>query len=233
MKINEKFEKIMQRPMMVQKNTTDHNTLCAVNGCHANCHISCSLEFLLNPDEIGRRCIAFQSTSLSIRLPDSLRRKCITCGHSAKHHRHYHTKWAEEIQTEKVVDLEAKGEYESARERADSIQKKANDIEVAIAAINDGLAEEERSLNYFCANFQNLALSGSFSGHIASAMYILKLRYETMKKKGADPTSMEAMEERIAKLKVKYEVVVRASRTQESKAAMYLTKIKGLFSSSS
>ena len=79
--INEKYESIMSRVMRVQVDTLNtHTTQCTRANCYTNCHEKCSLDFLLDVEESGRCCLAFDSNKM-----------CRECKHSYRDHRHFHS----------------------------------------------------------------------------------------------------------------------------------------------
>src|ERR1700728_1015362 len=115
MDINKEYESIMSRTIHVQTDTYHHNTLCTARNCYSNCHEYCDLEFLLDRNEIGRRCMAFSSYGRQVR-------NCVVCHHSCLDHGHYHTRWDVETRSETVTDSDAQTKYYQAQSEASNIQ---------------------------------------------------------------------------------------------------------------
>jgi capsule polysaccharide export protein KpsE/RkpR len=115
-----------------------------------------------------------------------------------------------EQQSETIVDDEAKERFTNAQSQADSIAAQKEKIERAIQKFEEELRAHEKHLGELCMEFQGLALAGSFSGHIASAIRMLEVRLATMKSSGSDRDSIERMEERIESLRKQYRVVEKA-----------------------
>lgn len=211
MDINREYQSIMQRDTHVQKNTSYHNTLCTVPQCFSNCHQHCQLEFLLDCVEIHRRCTAFCDGDEFGRLEN-----CNVCNHSWQDHRHFHAEWDVEQQNETTVDDEAKQKFTAAQSQAGMITSQKQQIEQAIQRFEEEVRQHEEHLGELCLQFQDLALSGSFSGHLASAIRMLEVRLETMKSSGSDSASIERMEERIESLRKRYNIVEKARGATQS-----------------
>jgi hypothetical protein len=195
----------MLRTLHVQTDTSHHNTLCTVRDCYSNCHESCSLEFLLDPNQIGRLCAAF--TSYGRRVTN-----CVICHHSYREHRHFHTKWDVKTKSEKVTDYQAQKKYNQAQSEVYTIQYQKSAIQKGIDGFESEIRQHEEHLGKLCVEFQDVALSGNFAGHIASAIRLLEVRLSTMKSNGTDAQSIGRMEGRIASLQQRLDIVERARR---------------------
>jgi hypothetical protein len=64
--------------------------------------------------------------------------------------------------------------------------------------------------------FQGLALSGSFSGHLAAAIRMLDVRLATMKNSGSDSDSIRQMEKRISSLRKQHDNVKKTRGVSHS-----------------
>jgi hypothetical protein len=202
MKINEKFQTIMTKEVMAQKDTPKHNTICTVGGCYSNCHPDCELDFILDPKEIGKRCSVFQNYGVE---------ECYVCGHSSNDHRHYHSIWAAISEQEAVLDKRAKAQYDQAKEQAVTLEMQTQAIENALRQMNDDITNAEGQIGLLCTKFGECALSGSFAGHLNAAIRMLTLRYEGMKNSDADEASLRRMEQSIDHIQKKLAIVQRAS----------------------
>ncbi|EJD50579.1 hypothetical protein AURDEDRAFT_58292, partial [Auricularia subglabra TFB-10046 SS5] len=203
MKINEKYEKLMQRQMHVQKDTPDrHTTQCTVADCYSNCHESCSLGFLLDPAEIGRGCDAF-STARRDRMfaqtgrswwktdrsdfavgENALSLTCEACRHDAREHRHFHSYWDLETKEELIVDEEAKRSYEDAENDSLRFQLQMERMERSLHTLDDEIIAQQKRLSELCDEFQSAALSGNFAGHLAATIRMLEYRRASKKALG-------------------------------------------------
>lgn len=197
MKINEKYEKLMRREMHVQKDTPDrHTTQCTVADCYTNCHQSCSLSFLLDPAQIGRDCDAFRRArksrtrslfsnrrDLSVE-ENALSLRCDECNHEARDHRHFHSYWALETKEELIVDEGAKRSYELAENDLLRFQLQMQRMERSLHTLDDEILAQQKRLSELCDEFQSIALSGNFAGHLASAIRMLEYRRASKKTLG-------------------------------------------------
>ena len=209
----------MSRTHHVQTDTYHHNTLCTARNCYSNCHEYCELEFLLDPNEIWRRCAAFESQAYGGRRPTN----CVVCHHSYREHRHFHTRWEVETRTETVMDDNAQVKYSQAQSEVYSIQYQKSTIEQAINRFQADILQHEENLGKLCIEFQNVALSGSFAGHIASAIRLLEVRLSTMKSNGTDAQSIGSMEGHIASLQQRLDIVERARQASQVSSVSYAT----------
>jgi hypothetical protein len=113
-------------------------------------------------------------------------------------------------QSETIVDDEAKQKFDAAYSQTDKIMLQQQQIKKAIQRFEKEVQQREEHLGQLCLQFQGLALSGSFSGHLAAAIRMLEVRLATMKNSGSDPDSIKRMEERIESLGKRHDIVVKA-----------------------
>jgi hypothetical protein len=165
----------------------------------------------MDRSEIHRRCVVFNDGDEFGRLDN-----CNACSHSWQDHHHFHTEWEVEQQDETTVDDEAKQKFTAAQSKADAITSQKQNIEQAIQKFKEEVRQHEVHLGELCLQFQDLALSGSFSGHLASAIRMLVVRLETMKSSGSDSDSIGRMEERIESLRKRYDIVEKARGSTQS-----------------
>ncbi|KAJ3903758.1 hypothetical protein F5879DRAFT_1023311 [Lentinula edodes] len=170
-KINEKYEEIINTPFYEHKNTgSKHNTLltvtrAAVSGLLSIVRllVATAAHFTIQPALV-----------LNVSVPS-----VITL---AEDHQHYRSKWVKRIKSGKVVDEDAKKRYDEAKTEADRIAIVMEGVEKNIIALEKGIVNLEKQLSELCEKYNQLALSGSFIGYITSAIRLLKLRQETVKK---------------------------------------------------
>ena len=165
----------------------------------------------MDRSEIHRRCWAFYDGDQFGQLDN-----CRACGHPWQDHHHFHTEWEVEQQNETIVDDKAKQKFTAAQSQADAITSQKQQIELAIQKFEEELRQHEEHLGHLCLQFQELALAGSFAGHLASAIRMLEVRLATMKSTGSDSASIQRMEERIESLRKRYKIVEKARGTTHS-----------------
>ncbi|KAJ4000672.1 hypothetical protein F5050DRAFT_1803869 [Lentinula boryana] len=217
-KMNEKYEEIINTPFYEHEATgTEHNTLCVAGTCYSNCHEGCGVGFTLDRSALGDNCSAFYNSTGS-----GLKRVCTICHHLAEDHQHYRSKWVKRIKSDKVVDEDAKRRYNEAKTEAERIAIVMEGVQKKVEALEQEIVSLEKELSELCDKYNQLALSGSFIGYISSAIRLLKLREETMKKEGADAESLKRMADRIERLENKRRVLEEAEKPRKQ-------KIKALF----
>ncbi|KAH7873097.1 uncharacterized protein C8R40DRAFT_1071083 [Lentinula edodes] len=90
-------------------------------------------------------------------------------------------------------------------------------VEKNIIALEKEIVDLEKQLSELCEKYNQLALYGSFISYITSAIRLLKLRQETMKKEGADAESLQRMANRIKRLEHKRHVLEEAENPRKQK----------------
>jgi hypothetical protein len=138
--------------------------LCGEINCYSNCHIN-------------------YKTNIPLELKGLVRRPCHKCNHSLWNHHRCCSKWEQKIDTQVSVDQDMKKKWEVAR---GGQEKTAALIEVREKVLNDLNRVINRSTNdlvQLVERYARLALSGSFSAQVASAVGLLEQNYISLKKK--------------------------------------------------
>ncbi|KZW01531.1 hypothetical protein EXIGLDRAFT_65004 [Exidia glandulosa HHB12029] len=216
MKINKQYEKIMRREMHVQIDTpTRHTTQCTVADCYSNCHQDCNLEFLLDPAQLGGKCTAFMVSRCNDRTRDALEQTCTACSHAAREHRHFHSYWGLETQEERTVDHDAKMAYEKAEQEVEKYEKQKRLIEASLTSLDDDILTQEKRLSTLCDEFQQLALTGNFAGHLAATIRMLEYRRESRKAAG-DVDGMRSLTRVIESLEAQMHVLQEVEQKKKA-----------------
>ncbi|KAF9256843.1 hypothetical protein L218DRAFT_880859 [Marasmius fiardii PR-910] len=212
-KMNEKYEEIIKTPFYEHEGTDpEYNTLCVYGGCYSNCHVHCRIGFTLERETLGNRCSAFWDSA-----GEGLQRACTICGHLAKDHQHYRTKWVKKIKEDKVTDKEAKKRYEKAKTEEEKIALLMQNVRKEIAVLEKDRIDLENELSDLCDRYNSLALSGSFVGYISSTIRLLKIREAVMKKERATPDALQRMADRIKRLEETKKVVENNEKAKKGK----------------
>ncbi|EPQ50714.1 hypothetical protein GLOTRDRAFT_50300 [Gloeophyllum trabeum ATCC 11539] len=201
------YSAIVSRTYFEHEATNVHNTLCAATGCYSNCHLSCNVTFTLDTDRLGKQCMAFQQPG-GRQDPSH----CHVCGHSSDLHQHIYAKWVKKTKKVEEVNELAKALYDGAKTEAEKIEAVRATVEAKIAECEEALKGSEGKLGYLCDSYNSLALSGSFTGHVAGTIKLLQLRLEAMKDEGISQDAQNRMAERIRTLQNKYQIIQDAER---------------------
>ncbi len=162
-----------------------HNTLCVYGGCYQNCHQRCGLGFTLEREQLGRFCLAFRKPTHTKHADGGY--VCNTCGHSSIYHHHYLAEWVSTLKEERSTDA-------LANERFLAAETEKEKLELA------STRGDEDEVSGLCLRFSELALSGSFSGHISSTIHLLELRRKTMRGGGLHEDGLKRMDDHIKTL---------------------------------
>ncbi|KAJ3714039.1 hypothetical protein C8R42DRAFT_726546 [Lentinula raphanica] len=212
--LSEKYERIINTPFYEHESTAPvHNTLCISGQCFSNCHTNCTVGFTMDRETLARLCASFDETP-GVALLDRI---CKDCGHPAKDHQHYQARWAKKIKTDTIIDPEIKARYDAAKTESGKITILMEQAQKEIDALEKDIVDCEKELGDLCERFAKLSLSGSFIGYIASAIALLKMRQETLKKEGTDVEAMERMAQRIERLEKKRKVLEEAEKPKKKK----------------
>ncbi|KAJ7629668.1 hypothetical protein DFH06DRAFT_1225080 [Mycena polygramma] len=212
MDVYSEFEQSVETKNWAHDPTDYHNTLCAAPGCHSVCHEDCQLDFGLNPNRL-RGCEAMDLDGVLRRffyllLPGGWV-KCKVCKHPAEQHAHWRAVWKEHDETQISVDEGMKAKWESAME--DQAKKAA-----ALEAMRKALADVGRvvegnmvKLADLTEEYGKMSLSGSFSAHLERGIKLLEMDIATKSSIGGE--QMERLEENVAELKRKLDVLKEAN----------------------
>jgi hypothetical protein len=204
MKTYEKYETIMNRPVKKQVHTLSHNTLCSRPACYSNCHINCKLDFSLDPD-IFRYCVAMGDGN-----------QCHECKHPSMDHRHYNSIWEDVIDTQIIVDKDAKQKFHAASQDKSRYRDALQKVEASIKDLDGQLESLKIDIGMLCQSYQSLSLSGSFTGQITKMVRLFELTVEAQQMSGADAKTIAVMENNIEMMRQKQKIVDEASAAVQS-----------------
>lgn len=193
----------MKRPVKTQVTTPSHNTLCSRPDCYSNCHIQCQLDFSLDP-EIFKDCAAMDNE------------RCNKCEHPASDHRHFNSIWEDTIDTQVIVDENAKQKFHAASKDKNKYQCALIGIQIAIRNLDSQIESLKVEIGKLCHSYQSLSLSGSFAGQIAKSVRLFELNLEALQAGGADPQTIRTMEESIETMRRKEKLVDEAAAATRS-----------------
>ena len=207
----------MTRKIWDRKDTTDHNTLCTNGTCHSNCHLSCTLEFLMSSAELGNRCSAF-SSYWSRGRADGDNAVCDVCHHKALYHRHYNNLWEEVLVPSKVTDEKAKKAYEEAKTEKKKEEAAKVILEGRLKDIEEEIKKGQEKIEELCLQYEGLAISTSFSSYIQATIKLLQQRYEARSKAGAPQEELHRLTKLIENMEKRYEIITGKKDESHPKA---------------
>lgn len=201
----------MKRPVKSQVTTPSHNTLCSWPDCYSNCHIECKLNFSLDP-EIFKGCAAMVNEC------------CKKCRHPAIDHRHFNSIWEDTLDTQVVVDEDAKRKFHAASKDKNRYQGALTKIEAATRDLDSQIENLKVEIGNLCHSYQSLSLSGSFAGQIAKSVRLFELNLEALQANGADPQTIRTMEESLETMRRKEKLVDEAAAAARSQTWVIQTR---------
>jgi len=187
-----------------------YHTICSFSGFHGNCHLKCGVRETMEWEVIGKKCSAFNKGKS---------KKCKHCGHTAQHHNHYRVTWQELSAQNVNVNEDRKRQYLQASYDLRTAEGQRQALENEQAKSQNALNNAVDRLGQLCQEFNALAISGSFSGFIASRIGALEEEQETMKMNGSTPEALEGMKTSIDLLRSQLKVIQMAEDARKHKSS--------------
>ncbi|KAF9492712.1 hypothetical protein BDN71DRAFT_1396317 [Pleurotus eryngii] len=216
---NANYESLFRKPVYEHTPTEFHNTLCIHSGCYKNCHQRCGLGFTLEREQLGEFCLAFRAPIHTKHADGGY--ACNACGHSSMYHQHHRAEWVTSMKEERSTDKLAKERFLAAETEKEKLEILHTKISENIKAMEANTCNDEDELSGLCLRFGELALSGSFSGHISSTIHLLELRRKAMQGEGVHEDGLQRMDEHIRTLRQKKAVVESAEKSKRGKWAIF------------
>lgn len=192
----EEYRKIKNVPIWVQVDRPRYNTICRHPGCHANCHVCCTLPFSLNPDII-KTCRAITQAGSECRI----------CRHPVTEHYHSHTLWCKRNQTQEVIKED---ECHDAEQQNDENEKR---ILGKIASLDERMEDELTQLRRLTAAYASLCLNGHFIGQVQKSIKVLELNSEVIaRQKAADPRLLQLVKETLSNMRERLKILQRVDK---------------------
>lgn len=186
----------------------------------------------MKKETLGHYCEAFRKQGVArpywfvawFRGKKGLKVPCQICEHLAEDHQHHTSKWVKKWVKRISEDKPAAERYKNATTEAERISVRISEVREEVKGIEGEIAQLESELTTLCGKYDDLVLSGSFAGHITSAIHLLKLREQIMIKDGTSPEALGIMAKRIKRLENRQRVIEKA---QSSKLKKGYNRVKG------
>jgi hypothetical protein len=192
METNENFETISTKSTKVENDSPHHNTRCLQPNCYSNCHIECSIPSALDLEALNC-CPVFSDGT------------CTKCHHPTADHCHGPSIWDETIESQVVVDEDAKRKFHTASQDKVKYEIALNRAKVSIQDLDLQIDALKNDIGMRCTSYDVLSLSGSFSGQILKLVQLSELILRAMQVRGAEQIAIEATQDGIKKMKCKQE----------------------------
>ncbi|CUA68063.1 hypothetical protein RSOLAG22IIIB_07738 [Rhizoctonia solani] len=227
---NEKSQEGLERlkaeqtaPFWDRQNTTRHNTLCTINGCHSICHETCGLDFVLDPAVLGRDCAAFSNGRNGSNPIQSI---CDRCGHKAESHKHFHEKW---VYRNKEISPDTKRMLEASHSEEDRLNAAKAVAKQTLDTIASDMATAQNTIRSLINRYNSISLSKNFAGHIQSAISMLEYRRKDLQSKPNTKPEVDLIDESLGKLREKLKII----KDQHKSSSLGIwDAVKGVFRSS-
>ncbi|KAF8326954.1 hypothetical protein F5887DRAFT_968193 [Amanita rubescens] len=199
----EQYRKIKNIPIWEQIDRARYNTICRHPGCHANCHVGCTLPFSLNPENI--------KTCRAITRAES---ECRMCRHPVTEHYHSHSLWLKRNQAQEVIKKGSEEEYHDAKQQNDENEKRILHLRGKITQLDKAMEEKLIILGRLTAAYASLCLNGNFIGHVQKSIKILELNLEAIRQKGnaADPRVLQLVEKTLSDMNKRLKILQRVDK---------------------
>ena len=204
------FENTVTKAVWKQQCSSTNNLICGEMNCYSNCHIDYKSNILLD-------------------LKGFLGRPCHECNHSLRHHHRWTVMWRQLIDMKVSVDENMKEKWEAAKdgkEKTEALiaarEKVLNELDQVIEHATDDLEQQVE-------RYARLALSGSFSAQVTSAVRLLEQNYAVMEKKHISPDQLQRIKESLDLMKRKLELLNTAKENARRGRVEIGSQVKKVF----
>ncbi|KAF8593911.1 hypothetical protein BDV93DRAFT_612059 [Ceratobasidium sp. AG-I] len=143
--------------------------------------------------------------------------KCNVCGHEAEEHRHYMNT---HVQRPKEIDPETKKELDEATSDEQKLEAACNAVKQELKKIEEDILIAQEKTRRLTDKYNVVSLSKNFSGHIQSAIQMLKYRQKELESKPDTATELNLIEDSINELEVKLRVLRGEGRVEAETLAI-------------
>ncbi|KAF8648199.1 hypothetical protein AX16_006338 [Volvariella volvacea WC 439] len=201
----EELKKQQEAPVWDRQESDKVNTICIAPNCYKNCHSPCSLNFMNDPADLGRQCGAFVGSPVPAGGDAAKRCQDPGCGHEASLHRHY---YHIHILKGREMNPETKEQLEQAKTGEQELKAAEDTIQKELKTIKEDINKAQGDIRRLVDDYNKIALSKDFAGHIQSAIAMLKLRKDELKSKPNTQSEVEMIDNSIAAFEQKLELLV-------------------------
>ena len=166
------FEQTVNQVVWRQRRTHTNNTICGEAGCYSNCYID-------------------YKTNIPLSLRNLFGRSCPQCKHRLQSHHRCSAIWEQLTDTQVAVDQEMKKKWETAKDGKEKTAALVEASERILQDLNRVIGRASNELEQLAGKYAELALSGSFSAQVGSAVRLLEQNYAVLKKKDVDPEQLQ------------------------------------------
>ncbi|KAF8604810.1 hypothetical protein BDV93DRAFT_605735 [Ceratobasidium sp. AG-I] len=129
---------------------------------------------------------------------------CNICGHEAKQHRHY---MSAHVQVPREIDPQMQEALDEATTEEGKLAAAFNTVNQELERTEGNIHTTQENTRRLIDEYNVVSLSKSFSGHIRSAIQMLKYRQEELESKPDTATELDLIKESINKLEEKLKVL--------------------------
>ena len=180
-----------------QQPSSTKNLVCGQIGCYSNCELN-------------------HKTNIPFVLSRFFGSSCSTCRHSLRDHRCHSVQWKKVTDVQVLVDRVMKEKWTLARgaEKKREVfiaacRKALNDLDQVMNRATDDLARQ-------VGRHESLALGGSFSAQVGSAVRLLELRYEALQeKKDVDQDQVKKVKASLDRMKTRLAILTTAKENTQ------------------
>jgi len=141
-----------------------------------------------------------------------IREVCRRCGHNLWDHHHYRSKWERVVDTQVAVDQGMKKKWETAKNAKDKTTVLIDAVERALDQLSEIIDHVTNDLLRLADDYSHLSLSGSFSGQMEKAAWLLEQSYKNMEKNGLGQTHLQKVKDGLDVLKKKKEELLNDAK---------------------
>jgi len=185
------FERTVNKVIWRQQPTHTNNMLCGETTCYSNCYID-------------------HKTNVPLSLRGLFGRSCPQCKHSLWNHHRCRAIWKQLADAQVSIDQNMKKNYEKAKNGKEKTAALVQASEQVLHDLNQVISRATSKMEQLVEQYANLALSGSFSAQVGSAVRLLEQNYASLEKKEVDSEQLQKVKRSLDHMKRKRELLNKA-----------------------
>ena len=204
------FENTITRAVWKQQRSSTNNMICGEANCYSNCEIN-------------------YESNIPLDLKGRFRGLCDKCNHNLWNHHRCRAKWEHVVDMGVLIDEDVKRRWVAAK---DGKKKKAVLVDLREKVLRDlGKITDDATndLAKLVKRYTLLALSGSFSAQVGSAVKLLEQNCTGLEKKGIDREQLEKVKESLEHMKRRLGLLNDAKEKSQKQSVGIRPKVKKLF----
>ena len=209
--LNQSFVNTYTIPKLVIVYTDDYNTLCGVEGCNSNCHLSCAL-----PKQGDHKVKMCDKDIIKLcHCMDEVTNICNVCGHSYEYHCNIKHRFEKKKEQVTHFDEAMKEKYEKAEENILNLSAKMKEnLDFELVKVEQEVGELSETLMKGVSHFESLAGAASYAKVIECQLIVVEQRMKAAPSERTNSSTMCELAKTKEHLEKKLKLLTDAGKAQ-------------------